>query len=70
MLAVQENFVLVLWFLIVDNWRARWRNYSYMIFAGSLRLFTQQPLSHFSFFLDGNVVCINLEPACVFLISQ
>ena len=41
-----------------------------MMWAGSLRLLTQQPFSHFSFFLEGNVVCINFAPAWVFLISH
>ena len=38
--------------------------------AGSLLLFTQNPNSHFSFFLEGNVDLINFEPACVGLISH
>lgn len=41
-----------------------------MINAGSHLLLTQNPDSHLSFFLEGKVVFMNFDPACVGLISH
>ena len=43
---------------------------TYMINAGSHLLLTQNPDSHLSFFLEGKVVVVNFDPACVGLISH